>query len=251
MRRAALDCLGAVHRLAGDGIWKHLGKIPVESQRTALEEKFRRLAPNPGANPLPAGDGSETACGPGGRAGSGALRKVTGSLRDSTMSLRSSVALPPSGLLPTTLPFEAAGGGTPASSALLSAATVLRPGTPRRPEPADDGALAAQWAAALGTLSEPAEEAAVEGMKSVCMLLKDAAGGALPESVVARAAADADRLVGALTVKARELFERAGTAATVPTPPAAAAGGGTRGCKYALNTLMQTFQILRMARISH
>ncbi|CAM6101171.1 unnamed protein product [Calypogeia fissa] len=77
-------------------------------------------------------------------------------------------------------------------------------------------------------------EKVVEGMKIICYELEQAVGdvdGGLLDEI----AQSADQLVGSLTARVASTFT------------AGISGSSTRACKYVLNTLMQTFQVKRLA----
>ncbi|XP_057847026.2 protein MOR1 isoform X2 [Cryptomeria japonica] len=92
----------------------------------------------------------------------------------------------------------------------------------------------ADWNEALDTIASGSPEQAVEGMKLVCHELSQAAndeeGTAMDDLV-----RDSDRLVSCLTTKVAKTFNLS------------LSGASSRSCKYVLNTLMQTFQIKKLA----
>jgi cytoskeleton-associated protein 5 len=100
--------------------------------------------------------------------------------------------------------------------------------------------LAADWANAVATLVSSDEQTAVAAMKTICLCLKNLAAGEYGEDASALFAADADKLVDLLSTQVSRTFEAAASAAVQPAP--------SRGCKYVLNALMQTFSVVRMAR---
>ena len=104
------------------------------------------------------------------------------------------------------------------------------------PSPSPHAARAA-WAAALADLASPDLDTAVEGMKLVCYDLMDVASGATPLDDAAALASDADVLVSRLAALVGPAFHLAAS-----RDPGAAARGA-RACKYALNALMEAFQV--------
>ncbi|XP_058078323.1 protein MOR1 isoform X2 [Magnolia sinica] len=90
----------------------------------------------------------------------------------------------------------------------------------------------ADWSEALDVISLGSPEQSVEGMKVVCheLTTTDPESSAMDDLVK-----DADRLVACLASKVANTFDFC------------LAGASSRSCKYVLNTLMQTFQIKRLA----
>ncbi|KAL5994649.1 Protein MICROTUBULE ORGANIZATION 1 [Asimina triloba] len=90
----------------------------------------------------------------------------------------------------------------------------------------------ADWSEALEVISLGSPDQAVEGMKVVCheLTTTDPESSAMDDLVK-----DADRLVGCLASKVAKTFDFC------------LAGASSRSCKYVLNTLMQTFQIKKLA----
>ncbi|KAG0539892.1 hypothetical protein BDA96_03G361300 [Sorghum bicolor] len=91
----------------------------------------------------------------------------------------------------------------------------------------------ADWREALEIVALGLPEQSVEGMKVICHELTQAAD---PESTVLEdLIKEADRLVSCLAVMVPKTFNFS------------LSGASSRSCKYVLNTLMQTFQIKRLA----
>ncbi|XP_058079545.1 protein MOR1-like [Magnolia sinica] len=90
----------------------------------------------------------------------------------------------------------------------------------------------AVWNEALDIISLGSPEQSVEGMKVVCheLTATDPESSAMDDLV-----RDADRLVTCLATQVAKTFDFS------------LAGASSRSCKYVLNTLMQTFQIQRVA----
>ncbi|XXG85325.1 hypothetical protein AAC387_Pa11g0421 [Persea americana] len=88
------------------------------------------------------------------------------------------------------------------------------------------------WNEALDIISMGSPEQSVEGMKVVCheLTTTDPESSAMDDLLK-----DADRLVACLATKVAKSFDLS------------LAGASSRSCKYVLNTLMQTFQIKRLA----
>ncbi|CAN6462652.1 unnamed protein product [Victoria cruziana] len=90
------------------------------------------------------------------------------------------------------------------------------------------------WNEALENITLGSPEQSVEGMKVVChelaLATSDPENSSLDDIVK-----DADRLVSCLAAKVPKAFDFS------------LAGASSRSCKYVLNTLMQTFQIKRLA----
>lgn len=125
------------------------------------------------------------------------------------------------------------------ASAQLPALAISAVSPPRiklvTPPPANQ--VLADWTAAMATLSGADEAAAIGGMKVVCACLKDMAQ--VSESASAVFASDANELVSLLTSLVTRFFDVACAAESQPAP--------SRGCRYALNALMQTFSVPRVA----
>jgi cytoskeleton-associated protein 5 len=232
LRKSALEVLSGAYRVAGDGVWRHLGKLS-DLQRETLEAHFRKAARDMAAR------GER----PGSVAGHVALDEGAPA-RPAQQQRPATAAAAPSGFIRSPSRAGSAAGGAGVSPVMRSTSfgsSGSREGTPTASSgTATLGASDADWTAALVTLTGQDEPAAVGAMKVICACLKDLIAGQQSEDTVALFAADADRLVSMLTTQVAKMFEAAASAAVQPAP--------SRACKYALNALMQTFSSVRMAR---
>lgn len=214
IRKSALQTLAVAYKILGDDIWRYVGKLS-DAQRSMLDDKFKwkaremdkRNEGRPGEN----------------RA---ALRR---SVRENGID-----AAEQSGELisrpltaPSILPSIGRQNNGHYESGLeqpfLTSTLISTSGGP------------SDWNEALDIIESGATpEHAVEGMKLVCHELNQAAGDA--ENVLLDdLAKDADRLVFSLTKKVATTFNLG------------LGGASSRSCKYVLNTLMQTFQLKKLA----
>jgi len=220
LRKAALEALGAAWRCAGEALWRHLGPLS-EVQHALLEAHFKKTQ-RAGA----AEDGRG--------AGAGLLP------RTSDPGGAPARAPPPGGLAQLATPprVDTRPPANLQSTALSAAAAAS---TPLQPDATPAGSPLAQWAQALAVLAGGGGESeAVSAKKVVVTLLKDLSSGGFDESVACVFVTDADRLVQLLSAHVARLFAAACGCATQPAP--------SRGCKYALNALMQTFSVARLAQ---
>ena len=225
LRKSALEVLSAAYRAAGDGVWRYLGKI-ADAQREAIEGHFRKTGRGEGrpvsvASTAGALGGDDV----GGRvqrpatAAPGAGRSPSRAAASSPTRKPAAPFVPPPSPMPPT-PFELT---RPPHASNTSRET-----------------LAADWANAVATLVSTDEQTAVAAMKTICLCLKNLAAGEYGEDAAALFASDSDKLVDLLSTQVSRTFEAAASAAVQPAP--------SRGCKYVLNALMQTFSVVRMAR---
>ena len=225
LRKSALEVLSAAYRAAGDGVWRYLGKV-ADAQREAIEGHFRKT----GRGESRAGSVVSTTSALGGddvggrvqrpaTAAAGTARSPSRAAATSPMRKPAAPFVPPPSPMPPT-PLE-----------------LTRP--PHASNTTRES-LAADWTNAVATLVSTDEQTAVAAMKTVCLCLKNLASGEYGEDAAALFAADADKLVDLLSTQVSRTFEAAASAAVQPAP--------SRGCKYVLNALMQTFSVVRMAR---
>jgi cytoskeleton-associated protein 5 len=233
LRKSALEVLSGAYRVAGDGVWRHLGKLS-DLQRETLEAHFRKAARDMASR--------------GERPGSVAGHVALDEGAPARLAQRpATAAAAPAGFIRSPSRAASATGSAGISPVMRSTSfgtgtgSGSREGTPTAGSgAAANGASDADWTAALVTLAGQDEPAAVGAMKIICACLKDLIAGQQSEDTVALFAADADRLVSMLTTQVAKMFEAAASAAVQPAP--------SRACKYALNALMQTFSSVRMAR---
>ncbi|KAI5081631.1 hypothetical protein GOP47_0001374 [Adiantum capillus-veneris] len=213
LRKSALQTLSVAYKILGDDIWRHVGKLS-DAQRSMLDDKFkwkaREMEKRKEGKP-----GEERA----------ALRRsVRENGLDAVEQSGEAVSRPSSAAM--TIQSSGRpngiydGGFEPAflNSSLISATAG----------PSD-------WNEALDIIESGATpEHAVEGMKLVCHELNQAAGDT-ESPLIDDIAKDADRLVFSLTKKVASTFHLG------------LGGASSRSCKYVLNTLMQTFQLKKLA----
>ncbi|KAL0039701.1 hypothetical protein WJX77_005628 [Trebouxia sp. C0004] len=129
----------------------------------------------------------------------------------------------------------------PASTPLPHVGGPLTP-FPAPAEPRSDDDVAEQWSRGMAMLHDEDLAQSVEGMKVLCFELMEASGGRASASTLADLSASANELVVELTRRVHQVFDTAEQELAVSGQPSS-----SRGCKYALNTLMQTFQLKTMA----
>lgn len=213
LRKSALQTLAVAYKILGDDIWRHVGKLS-DAQRSMLDDKFkwkaREMEKRKEGKP-----GEERA----------ALRRsVRENGLDAVEQSGEAISRPLSSLLAVQSTGRANGmyeaGFEPSflGSNVISATAG----------PSD-------WNEALDIIESGATpEHSVEGMKLVCHELNQAAGDTESTSID-DIAKDADRLVFSLTKKVASTFHLG------------LGGASSRSCKYVLNTLMQTFQLKKLA----
>ena len=238
-RAAALACLTCAYKVAGEGAWRHIGRVGA-LVREALEEKFAKTAKEM-ARTQEGAPGAWTRAGApiGGGAAAGAasrsLPAAPGRLAATATAVGSPIAAVASAVL---RPFGAAVSslvrrdrhqrGEPSGAAPMDFEEA--PGPPASPR-------LAGWKRALETIVSGADAPAVEGMKCLCHEVMGAVGSG-DDAALAAMASDVDALVSNLATRVAPIFDAA----------AAAPGASTaRACKYVLNALMQVFQEPRLA----
>ncbi|ONK78042.1 uncharacterized protein A4U43_C02F13600 [Asparagus officinalis] len=208
IRKAALNTMATAYKNLGDDVWRYVGKLS-EAQKSMLDDRFKWKAR----------DMEKRKEGKPGEARA-ALRR---SVRDNGLDvaeqsgdiLSRSVAAP-------LLPRDNFG---------FADAHMERHMLPRQMAPVNGPA---DWHEALDIIALGSPEQSVEGMKVVCHELTQATGD--PESSTAEELVkEADRLVSSLATMVPKTFNFS------------LSGASSRSCKYVLNTLMQTFQIKRLA----
>eukprot|EP01018_Ginkgo_biloba_P037454 Gb_11679 [translate_table: standard] len=210
LRKAALNTLATAYKILGEDIWRYVGKL-TEAQKSMLDDKFKWKARE--MDKRKEGKPGEARA---------ALRR---SVRDNSLETaeQSGDVIP----RPTCAPilpsvriryghFE---GLTDAH--IASGSTILAAGP-------------SNWTEAVALIDFGSPDQAVEGMKFICYELSqansDSENIAMDDLIK-----DADHLVSCLTTKVAKTFNLV------------LAGASSRSCKYVLNTLMQTFQIKKVA----
>eukprot|EP00249_Psilotum_nudum_P025077 c29367_g1_i8 orf=372-4385(+) len=212
LRKSALQTLAAAYKILGEDIWRYVGKLS-DAQKSMLDDKFKWKAREMD-------------------------KRKEGRPGESRVAFRRSVrengldAAEQSGEVifrPLTAPAFVASGriGNGHFDSLTEHAIHVN-AMAFLSSPSD-------WSEALDIIEfGTSTEQAVEGMKLICHELSQAAGDT-ENSVLGELAKDADRLVSNLTKKVAITFN------------SGRAGTSSRSCKYVLNTLMQTFQLKKLA----
>ncbi|KAJ1686606.1 hypothetical protein LUZ63_017996 [Rhynchospora breviuscula] len=208
-RKAALNTLATAYKNFGDDVWKYVGKIS-DAQRSMLDDRFKWKAREMD-------------------------KRREGRPGDARAALRRSVR--ENG-------YEAA----EQSGEAFQRSSISFPSMARehmgyaethmeRPMMARHQSIPmgpTNWREALDIIALGQPDQSVEGMKVICHELTQAMGDA-ESSVVEDLVQEADKLVSCLAVMVPRSFNFS------------LSGASSRSCKYVLNTLMQTFQIKRLA----
>ncbi|XP_020521683.1 protein MOR1 isoform X2 [Amborella trichopoda] len=208
IRKAALNTLATAYKNLGEDVWRYVGKLS-DAQKGMLDDRFKWKARE--MDKRKEGKPGEARA---------TLRR---SVRDNGLD----VAEQSGEVIPR-----------PVSAPILMRASNGHFEDPvdRQPLPGMHTASSgpADWNEALNIILMGAPEQAVEGMKVICHELTQATNDS--ESIAMEdLVKDADRLVSCLATKVPKTFDFS------------LAGASSRSCKYVLNTLMQTFQIKRLA----
>ncbi|KAF8716821.1 hypothetical protein HU200_025917 [Digitaria exilis] len=207
IRKAALNTLATAYKNLGDDVWRYVGKLS-DAQRSMLDDRFKWKAREMD-------------------------KRREGRPGDARAALRRSVRENGSDVAEQSgevVSRSVTGSMISRDNFGYPDAHMDRHMVPRQ-MPAATGP--ADWREALEIVALGLPEQSVEGMKVICHELTQAAD---PESTVLEdLIKEADRLVSCLAVMVPKTFNFS------------LAGASSRSCKYVLNTLMQTFQIKRLA----
>ncbi|CAO1946382.1 unnamed protein product [Urochloa humidicola] len=207
IRKAALNTLATAYKNLGDDVWRYVGKLS-DAQRSMLDDRFKWKAREMD-------------------------KRREGRPGDARAALRRSVRENGSDVAEQSgevVSRSVAGSMISRDNFGYADAHMDRHMVPRQ-MPAATGP--ADWREALEIVALGLPEQSVEGMKVICHELTQAAD---PESsVLEDLIKEADRLVSCLAVMVPKTFNFS------------LSGASSRSCKYVLNTLMQTFQIKRLA----
>ncbi|KAG2601533.1 protein MOR1 isoform X2 [Panicum virgatum] len=207
IRKAALNTLATAYKNLGDDVWRYVGKLS-DAQRSMLDDRFKWKAREMD-------------------------KRREGRPGDARAALRRSVRENGSDIAEQSgevVSRSVAGSMISRDNFGYADAHMDRHMIPRQ-MPAATGP--ADWREALEIVALGLPEQSVEGMKVICHELTQAAD---PESMVLEdLIKEADRLVSCLAVMVPKTFNFS------------LSGASSRSCKYVLNTLMQTFQIKRLA----
>ncbi|KAF8775510.1 hypothetical protein HU200_004938 [Digitaria exilis] len=207
IRKAALNTLATAYKNLGDDVWRYVGKLS-DAQRSMLDDRFKWKAREMD-------------------------KRREGRPGDARAALRRSVRENGSDVAEQSgevVSRSVTGSMISRDNFGYADAHMDRHMVPRQ-MPAATGP--ADWREALEIVALGLPEQSVEGMKVICHELTQAAD---PESTVLEdLIKEADRLVSCLAVMVPKTFNFS------------LAGASSRSCKYVLNTLMQTFQIKRLA----
>ncbi|XP_062224549.1 protein MOR1-like [Phragmites australis] len=208
IRKAALNTLATAYKNLGDDVWRYVGKLS-DAQRSMLDDRFKWKAREMDKRRE-------------GRPGD-----ARAALRRSVRENGSDVAEQSGEVISRSL----VGSMISRENFGYGDAHMDRHMAPRQMAAATTGP--ADWREALDIVALGLPEQSVEGMKVICHELTQAAD---PESMVLEELIkEADRLVSCLSVMVPKTFNFS------------LSGASSRSCKYVLNTLMQTFQIKRLA----
>ncbi|XP_062207239.1 protein MOR1 [Phragmites australis] len=208
IRKAALNTLATAYKNLGDDVWRYVGKLS-DAQRSMLDDRFKWKAREMDKRRE-------------GRPGD-----ARAALRRSVRENGSDIAEQSGEVVSRSL----AGSVISRENFGYADAHMDRHMVPRQMAAATTGP--ADWREALDIVALGLPEQSVEGMKVICHELTQAAD---PEStVLEELIKEADRLVSCLSVMVPKTFNFS------------LSGASSRSCKYVLNTLMQTFQIKRLA----
>lgn len=207
LRKAALNTLATAYKNLGDDVWRYVGKIS-DSQRSMLDDRFKWKARE--MDKRKEGRPGEARA---------ALRR---SVRDNGVDLaeQSGETFPRMSI--PNLSRENFGHMDPHLERHILSRSIASLNGPT------------DWHEALDIISSGSPEQSVEGMKVICHELTQALAD--PEnSFIDDLVKEADKLVSSLANMVPKSFNFS------------LAGASSRSCKYVLNTLMQTFQIKRLA----
>ncbi|XP_072993641.1 protein MOR1-like isoform X1 [Typha latifolia] len=210
IRKAALNMLATAYKNLGEDVWKYVGKLS-DAQRSMLDDRFKWKAREMDKRRE-------------GRPGDAraALRR---SVREngSDAAEQSGDVLSRSVLVPMM---------TSSRENIGYAGSHLERHMIARQLDATNGPT--DWHEALDIIASGSPEKSVEGMKVICHELTQATGE--PESsLIEDLVKEADKLVSCLAIMVPKTFSFS------------LSGASSRSCKYVLNTLMQTFQIKKLA----
>ena len=252
-RAAALTCLTTSYKVAGEGAWKHIGRVgPLVKE--ALEDKFAKAAKEmakknegtPGAWSrggviVGGGAGNAAAVGavplPSALAGKSVSRSVAtpGRLAATATAVGSPIAAVASALL---RPIGKAVSSLARRDRHERAGESWLEEHPVECNDEDDEIMDVRlqgWRRALATVATGTDAVAVEGMKQLCHEVMGAVGD---DVMLTAMAPDVDTLVKQLALRVAPIFD---AAAAAPGPSTA------RACRYVLNALMQVMQCPALA----
>ncbi|KAG0466434.1 hypothetical protein HPP92_018014 [Vanilla planifolia] len=208
VRKAVLNTMATAYKIVGDDVWKYVGRLS-DAQRSMLDDRFKWKARE--MEKRKEGKPGEIR---------GALRR---SIRENGLEVAEQ-----SGEVPfhsTAAPMVARRNFSHGDSHLENHMAPMQLISVNVPP---------DWHKSLDLILLGSPEQSVEGMKVVCHELTQASNdpdGCVNEELVK----EADRLVSCLANMVPRTFNLS------------FAGASSRSCKYVLNTLMQTFQIKRLA----
>lgn len=209
VRKSALNTMATAYKSLGEDVWKYVGKLS-DAQKSMLDDRFKWKARE--MEKRKEGKPGE---------GRGALRR---SVRENGFDVAEQ-----SGEVP--FHFAAAPLTTSRENFAYAYQHTERHMIPRQPVSVN---TPPDWREALDLILLGSPEQSVEGMKVVCHELTIVSNN--PDSSVNEdLVKETDRLVSCLATMVPRTFNFSFS------------GASSRSCKYVLNTLMQTFQIKRLA----
>ncbi|KAJ8510590.1 hypothetical protein OPV22_001024 [Ensete ventricosum] len=207
IRKAALNTMATAYKIIGEDVWRYVGKLS-DAQRSMLDDRFKWKAREMD-------------------------KKKEGKPGEARAALRRSVR-------ENGLDVAEQSGEVYLHSVSVPVATwenVVYVDSDERHISARQSAAPhspTDWLEALDIIAMGSPEQSVEGMKVICHELTQVTGD--PDSGATEdIAKDADRLVSCLATMVPNTFNFS------------LSGASSRSCKYVLNTLMQTFQIKKLA----
>ncbi|XP_073101212.1 protein MOR1-like [Elaeis guineensis] len=209
IRKAALNTMANAYKNLGEDVWRYVGKLS-DAQKSMLDDRFKWKAREMDKRK------------------EGKPGEARAALRRSVRENGSDVAEQSGEFLPRSMSVPMA---TSRENIGYADSHVERHMLARQLVTADGPA---DWHEALDIIALGSPEQSVEGMKIICHELTQATSD--PESsIIADLVKEADRLVSSLASMVPKTFNFS------------LSGASSRSCKYVLNTLMQTFQIKKLA----
>ncbi|KAG1338209.1 protein MOR1 [Cocos nucifera] len=209
IRKAALNMMATAYKNLGEDVWRYVGKLS-DAQKSMLDDRFKWKARE--MDKRKEGKPGEARA---------ALRR---SVREngSDIAEQSGEVLPHSMSVPVATSRENIGYAESNVERHMFARQLATANGP------------SDWHEALDIIAFGSPEQSVEGMKVICHELTQCTSD--PESsIIEDLVKEADRLVSSLASMVPKTFNFS------------LSGASSRSCKYVLNTLMQTFQIKKLA----
>ncbi|XP_073114484.1 protein MOR1 isoform X2 [Elaeis guineensis] len=208
IRKAALNTVATAYKNLGEDVWRYVGKLS-DAQKSMLDDRFKWKAREMDKRK------------------EGKPGEARAALRRSVRENGSDIAEQSGEVLPRSMPVPMA----TRENIGYAESNVERHVLARRLATANGPS---DWHEALDIIAFGSPEQSVEGMKVICHELTQFTSD--PESsIIEDLVKEADRLVSSLASMVPKTFNFS------------LSGASSRSCKYVLNTLMQTFQIKKLA----